>query len=423
MRNFFILLSIEIIFSVNVFSQSVRNQSVNVERDDTLNIIPPDYERAVEGMMNDWLMSRMIIQKCYRDAAIPIFYDDSIYIKRLQQLPYRIEMPYNSIVRSFIDRYAKNIRQVEYMVGLGERYYFPIFEHALAKYDLPLELKYLPIIESALNSRAISRAGAGGLWQFMVATGRIYGLEVNSLVDDRCDPVKSSDAAARYLRDLYNIYSDWHLVIAAYNCGPGNVARAIRHAGGVTNYWAIYPYLPRETRGYVPIFIAANYIMNFYQKHNMCPATPPFVQVTDTVNVTQRIHLEQVANVLNIPIGELRFLNPQYRQDIIPGNIKPYSLVLPMNMVASFSANLDSIIAFRANELVAKQVVVEPSGANHQSSRNSSNSSVTYYKVRNGDTLGAIARKYGTTTTNIKQWNGLKKDYIYAGQRLKIYKK
>ena len=420
MRKYIFFVIVSVFFFLNGFSQNDKNQSLEVERDDTSNIVPPDYERAVEDMMNDWLMSRMIIQKCHRDAAMPVYYDDSVYIRRLQQLPYRIEMPYNSIVRSFIDRYARNIRQVEYMAGLGEHYYFQIFEHALAKYDLPLELKYLPIIESALNSRAISRAGAGGLWQFMVATGRIYGLEVNSLVDDRSDPVKSSEAAARYLRDLYNIYCDWHLVIAAYNCGPGNVARAIRNAGGKTNYWAIYPYLPRETRGYVPIFIAANYIMNFYQHHNMCPATPPFVQVTDTINVTQRIHLEQIANVLSIPIEELRFLNPQYKQDIIPGNIKPYSLVLPMKQVSAFSVNLDSIIAFRANELTAKQVLVEPSGKPNPGTQSSGG--ITYYKVVDGDTLAKIASKFKTTIAQIKQWNGLKKDYIYVGQRLKIYK-
>jgi len=418
MKRIFVFILISTIFYLNIFSQNIKNQPIESERDDTSIIVPPDYERAVEEMNNDWLINRMITQKCNRDAATPVFYDDSVYIRRLQQLPYRIEMPYNSVVRSFIDRYAKNIRQVEYMVGLGESYYFPIFETALAKYDLPLELKYLPIIESALNSRALSRAGAGGLWQFMVATGRTYGLEVNSLVDERCDPVKSSDAAARYLRDLYNIYNDWQLVIAAYNCGPGNVARAIRNAGGKTNYWEIYPYLPRETRGYVPIFIAANYIMNFYQKHNMCPATPPFVQVTDTINITKRIHFEQIATVLNVPIEELRFLNPQYRQDIIPGNIKQYSLVLPMNLVSSFSVNLDSIIAFRADELTAKQIVIEPSGA----ASSQYGGGVIYYKVRNGDVLGKIAKKYNVTTNQIKKWNGMKKDSIYVGQRLKIYR-
>jgi membrane-bound lytic murein transglycosylase D len=417
MRNFTGLIFIVFfMFLPPVLSQNTRQKPVFTEQTDTLNLVPPDYEKAVEDMMNDWLMSRMIIQKCYRESAEPVLYDDSVYIKRLQQLPYRIEMPYNSIVRAFIDRYAKSIRQVEYMAGLGQHYYFPIFEHALAKYDLPLELKYLPIIESALNSRAISRAGAGGLWQFMVATGRIYNLEVNSLVDDRFDPVKASNAAARYLKDLYNIYYDWHLVIAAYNCGPGNVARAIRQAGGKTGYWEIYQYLPRETRGYVPIFIAANYIMNFYQEHNMCPATPPFVQVTDTVKVEKRIHLEQITSVLNVPLEELRFLNPQYRQDIIPGNIKPCSLVLPMGKISSFSNNLDSIVAFRANELTAKQVTIEPS--NYAKSEGST----VYYKVRSGDSLLKIARKYGTTVSKIKKWNGLKKDYLYAGQKLKIYR-
>ena len=422
MKNTLILFLISILFSLNSFAQNTKNQSFDIEIDDASNFAPPDYEKAVENMMNNWLISKMVTQKCSRQSATPIFYEDSIYIMRLQQLPYRMEMPFNSIVRSFIDRYAKSIRQVEYMLGLGERYYFPIFENALTKYNLPLELKYLPIIESALNARAVSHAGAGGLWQFMVATGRIYGLEVNSLVDDRCDPVKSSEAAARYLRDLYNIYNDWHLVIAAYNCGPGNVARAVRNAGGKTNYWDIYPYLPKETRGYVPIFIAANYIMNFYQHHNMCPATLPFVQVTDTINVTQRIHLEQIANVLDMSIEELRFLNPQYRQDIIPGNIKPYSLVLPMSQVPFFSENLDSILAFKADELIAKQVVVEPSVKSGSGSQSSGSGNVVYHKVKSGETLGGIAQKYRTTVAKIKQWNGLKSNSIYINQRLKIYR-
>ena len=307
------------------------------------------------------------------------------------------------------------------MLGIGETYYFPIFEAALSKYNVPLELKYLPVIESALNARAISKAGAGGLWQFMVSTGRIYGLEVNSLVDERCDPVKSSDAAARYLRDLYNIYQDWHLVIAAYNCGPGNVAKAMRHAGGgKRDYWQIYPYLPRETRGYVPIFIAANYIMNYYKFHNMCPAQPTVTVATDTMMVDRRINLQQVADVLDLSIEELRFLNPQYRQDIVPGNIKPYPLVLPFNQITAYIDNKDSIAAYRAAELVPQRARVEPL---HGSPAATGSGDVTYHKVRSGETLGAIASRYHVTVSQIKKWNGLRNSMIRAGQRLKIYRK
>jgi membrane-bound lytic murein transglycosylase D len=409
------------LFSTNSFSNVLwENQYSPTIPEDTSMVVPPDYEKAVVDMMNDWYLSRSVIEKCYRNSTDPVFYPDSVYIHRLQMLPYRIEMPYNNIVGMFINRYAKQIRQVEYMVGLGEHYYFSIFEQALAKYDLPLELKYLPIIESALNSRAVSYMGAGGLWQFIVGTGKIYDLEINSLIDERSDPVKSSEAAARYLRDLYAIYNDWHLVIAAYNCGPGNVARAIRKSGGKTGYWTIYPYLPKETRGYVPIFIAANYIMNYYQFHNICPAIPTFVQTTDSITVDKRVHLQQISEVLNIPIEELRFLNPQYKRDIIPGNIKPYVLVLPAEQISLFSHNLDSILAHKANELIVKQITAEPAEKTEITPKSKSSGKVTYYQVRHGDTLSDIARKYGTTVAKIKGLNGLSSNVIRVGQRLKV---
>ena len=399
---------------------------------DTVVIVPTDYEKAIFDFMNEWYIKKTESSKCKRDSLKPVFYDDKTYIDRLQKLPYRIEMPYNNVVRLFINKYAERIRQVEYMTGLGERYYFSIFEHALAKYDLPLELRFLPIIESALNPKAISSAGAGGLWQFMIGTGKMYDLEINSLVDDRFDPRKSSDAAARYLRDLYTIYNDWHLVIAAYNCGPGNVARAIRKSGGKTGYWDIYPYLPKETRGYVPIFIAANYIMNYYNKHNVCPAIPAFIQATDTVVINKRLHLMQVANILNIPIEELRFYNPQYKRDIIPGDIKPYSIVLPMNKVQAFSNNIDTIFAHNADNLTKKQVIAEPATVKHDSiqshnknkskSRKNKSSATTSYKVRKGENLSTIAHKNNTTVAKIKKANGLSSDNIREGQRLKIPK-
>ena len=399
---------------------------------DTVVIVPTDYEKAIFDFMNEWYIKKTESSKCKRDSLKPVFYDDKTYIDRSQKLPYRIEMPYNNVVRLFINKYAERIRQVEYMTGLGERYYFSIFEHALAKYDLPLELRFLPIIESALNPKAISSAGAGGLWQFMIGTGKMYDLEINSLVDDRFDPRKSSDAAARYLRDLYTIYNDWHLVIAAYNCGPGNVARAIRKSGGKTGYWDIYPYLPKETRGYVPIFIAANYIMNYYNKHNVCPAIPAFIQATDTVVINKRLHLMQVANILNIPIEELRFYNPQYKRDIIPGDIKPYSIVLPMNKIQAFSNNIDTIFAHNADNLTKKQVIAEPATVKHDSiqshnknkskSRKNKSSATTSYKVRKGENLSTIAHKNNTTVAKIKKANGLSSDNIREGQRLKIPK-
>ncbi|MDD3479140.1 MAG: transglycosylase SLT domain-containing protein [Paludibacteraceae bacterium] len=413
-----------VVICSQLFSQTVVEKvpqpTVNKSVTDTTVTIPSEFDESLDEIVHNWYLQNATLGNCSKDTGF-ITYPDEVYIQRMQKLPYVMEMPYNSIVRSLIEVFAKRHHQVEYMLGIGETYYFPIFEAALSKYNVPLELKYLPVIESALNARAISKAGAGGLWQFMVSTGRIYGLEVNSLVDERCDPIKSSDAAARYLRDLYNIYQDWHLVIAAYNCGPGNVAKAMRHAGGgKRDYWQIYPYLPRETRGYVPIFIAANYIMNYYKFHNMCPAQPTVTVATDTMMVDRRINLQQVADVLDLSIEELRFLNPQYRQDIVPGNIKPYPLVLPFNQITAYIDNKDSIAAYRAAELVPQRARVEPL---HGSPAATGSGEVTYHKVRSGDTLGAIAARYHVTVTQIKKWNGLRNSMIRAGQRLKIYRK
>ena len=234
---------------------------------------------------------------CNMSDVNPV-YDKDTYKQRLNRMPTVIEMPYNEVVQQFIDRYSGRLRRsVSYMLG-AQNFYIPIFEQALETYGLPLELKYLPVIESALNPKAVSRVGATGLWQFMVATGKQYGLEVNSMVDERCDPVKSSYAAANYLSDLYKIFGDWNLVIAAYNCGPDNINKAIHRANGAKDYWEIYPYLPKETRGYVPAFIAANYIMNYYCDHNICPMTTTLPIKTDTVMVDRDIHFEQIAKVL-----------------------------------------------------------------------------------------------------------------------------
>lgn len=384
---------------------------------DTAALLPPDFDEDLDEIVHNWYLQNAQMSDCSKDTGL-ILASDEEYIERLQKLPYVMEMPFNNIVKKFIEHYLQRPAKVEYMLGLGETYYFPIFESALERYGVPLELKYLPVIESALNARATSRAGAAGLWQFMVGTGRLYGLEINSLVDERRDPLKSSDAAARYLRDLYNIYHDWHLVIAAYNCGPGNVAKAVRYAGGgKKDYWQIYPYLPRETRSYVPIFIAANYVMNYYDKHNMCPVEPTVTVATDTIMVDKRINLQQVADILDISMEELRFMNPQYRQDIVPGNIKPYSLVLPFNQVGDYMDNRDTIPLHRAAELVANRAQVQPASYNP-----SGNGQLIYYKVRSGDTLGGIAARYHCTVNQIKRWNGLRGTMIRVGQRLKIYR-
>ncbi|MBR6456710.1 MAG: lytic transglycosylase domain-containing protein [Prevotella sp.] len=286
-------------------------------------------------------------------------YDREVYIERLQQLPTVIEMPYNDIVRQFIDRYSGRLRRsVSIMLG-QQNFYMPIFEQALETYGLPLELRYLPIIESALKPNAVSRVGAAGLWQFMIATAKQYGLEVTSLVDERRDPIKSSNAAARYLKTLYKIFGDWHLVIAAYNCGPENVNKAVHRAGGVKDYWHIYPYLPAETRGYVPAFIAANYIMNYYCEHTICPMLSSLPAKTDTLVLNRDVHFEQIAGVLGVDVKLIEELNPQYRRSIVNGNNRPSILRLPMNYVTQFIDMEDTVYTHRADELLTKRVEVE----------------------------------------------------------------
>ncbi len=294
-------------------------------------------------------------------------YPKEVYIERLSRIPSVMELAYNDVVQKFIDRYSGRLRySVSYMLGAAN-FYMPIFEEALEAYQLPLELKYLPIIESALNPKAVSRAGAAGLWQFMIGTGKQYGLEVNSLVDERRDPIKSSYAAARYLKALYKIFGDWNLVIAAYNCGPENINKAIHRANakaiaaGETpnkDYWHIYPYLPAETRGYVPAFIAANYIMTYYCDHNICPMTTRLPAQTDTVVVNRNVHLEQIAAVLGLDIDMLRSLNPEFRRDMVPGLTKAYAISLPLAETGRFIDNQDSIFAYRADELLNKRIEV-----------------------------------------------------------------
>ena len=295
---------------------------------------------------------------CEMKNENPVFTPEE-YIDRLRRMPTVMEMGYNDIVQRFIDRYMARLRHsVSYMLG-ATNFYVPIFEEALEAYQVPLELKYLPVIESALNPRAVSRVGATGLWQFMLGTGKQYGLEVNSLVDERRDPVRSSYAAARYLRDLYRIFGDWNLVIAAYNCGPGNINKAIHRSGGEKDYWRLYPYLPAETRGYVPAFIAANYAMTYYCEHGICPMSTKLPLETDTVVVDRDVHLEQIAKVLDLDIEMLRSLNPQYRRDIVPGATKKYAIRLPMADTGRFIDMQDSIYSYRTSELLTKRTVVD----------------------------------------------------------------
>ncbi len=348
-----------------------------------------------------------------------------VYIERLSRMPTIMEMAYNDVVRSCIDRYMVRLRrQVSYMLGAAN-FYMPIFEQALDTYQLPLELKYLPIIESALNPTAVSHAGATGLWQFMMATGKAYGLEVTSLSDDRRDPVKSSYAAARYLRDLYQLFGDWNLVIAAYNCGPENINRAIRRSGGKRDYWEIYPYLPKETRGYVPAFIAANYAMTYYCEHGICPMQSKLPVKTDTVMVDRNITFDQVARVCDLDIDMLRSLNPAYRRDVVPGLSAPSPLRLPTTEVGRFIDMQDSIyhhaatMQLKRDEVAIDERPVAQPTQKRTTQKRTAQRAVTV-KVKRGDSLSAIARRNGTTVARIKKLNGLRGNNIRVGQSIRV---
>lgn len=363
-------------------------------------------------------------------------YEKDVYKQRLSRIPTVIEMPYNEVVQKFIDRYSGRLRRsVSIMLG-AQNFYMPIFEEALETYNLPLELKYLPVIESALNPNAVSRVGATGLWQFMLATGKRYGLEVNSLVDERRDPVLSSYAAAHYLSDLYKIFGDWNLVIAAYNCGPEAINKAIHRSKGEKDYWQIYPYLPRETRGYVPAFIAANYIMTYYCEHNICPMTAELPSKTDTVMVNRDLHLEQVAKVLDVDMQQLKSLNPQYRRNIVNGSTKPSALRLPEMLVNTFIDREDSVYAYNSEELLSKRTEVAVNDetpsytpkrrftSGRSRSRNSRsrgrNSRGRKITIRQGDTLSEIAARNNTTVKKLKRLNKISGNSIRAGKKLRV---
>ena len=385
-------------------------------------IMPESCETNTKTMLEDWYLKNYIVLDYEADKKNTGKFDDDLLIERLGKLPTVIEMPFNSLVKSAIRYYANRPQLVENMLGLS-LYYMPIFEAALERHKMPLELKYLPVIESALVPTAVSKAGAGGLWQFMPPTAKGLGLEINSLVDQRRDPYLASDAAARYLKQLYQTYDDWSLAIAAYNCGPGNVNKALRRAGdGKHDFWEIYPFLPPETRGYVPTFIAANYIMNYHKDHNISPALARRPLVTDTVHVTRRVHFDQISQVMDIPVAELRALNPQFRTDLIPGDIRPYSLVLPSLQAYAYIVNEDSIVNHNATKYSRRGVVEPASGAS--TGRDSKGEYydeevVKWHTVKKGETLSKIARKYGVSVADIRKYNRVGKS-VKAGKKLKI---
>ena len=430
-RSFFVPLCLLAFLPVTLHAQVVEEEEEEYESADEIEEVideqgsaedidfPESMTYNLDSLMNEY-MSKTYLEPdndCQTKDENPTF-SKEVYIERLYRMPTVMEMPYNEVVQSCIDRYTGRMRRtVGFLLG-ASNFYMPIFEEALDAYQLPLELKYLPIIESALNPTAVSRVGATGLWQFMLSTGKQYGLETNSLVDERRDPMKASYAAARLLSDLYKVYNDWNLVIAAYNCGPGNINKAISRAGGERDYWKIYPYLPKETRGYVPAFIAANYVMNYYCEHNICPMSSRLPVKTDTVLVDRNINLNQVASICGFDIQMLRSLNPEYKRDIVPGATKLYAIRLPLTDVTRFIEMQDSVYNASSSD---KRLVVEVDEQSVKSSKSDKRSSgAKYHTVRRGDTIGGIARKYGTTAAKIRKLNGLRKDTIRVGQKLRV---
>ena len=373
---------------------------------------------VTDSLLNIWYMHRSVgdtsaeeydMDTVHFESDVP----DSVYIRRLKEMNSFISLPYNSIVKNYIVLYSEKMPdRIGKIIGLG-KYYMPIFEEIFDRYDIPQELKAMAIIESSLNPTAVSRAGAKGMWQFMYGTAKLYGLTINSFVDERLDPVASAEAAARYLKDAYRIFGDWNLAIASYNCGAGNVNRAIRRSGGKRAFWDIYPYLPRETRGYVPAFVGALYTLRYYKEHGIEPETVAIPPAVDTFKIHRMLHLKQVSELAGVPLQELKDLNPQYRHEIIPGNDREYILRIPYTYVNSFIDAEDSLYTYKADEYFNPVTI--------KKIKDGGDGQRIIYRVRSGDVLGKIALRYRVTVSQLRRWNNLRGNMIRVGQRLVIY--
>lgn len=390
------------------------------EADSLIFDIPESLTTDMDSLLSGW-QARNLLKSfdCETEDWEKIKVSDTLYAERLCNLPSIIEMPYNGAVRECIDRYARRNRTlVSYMLGISE-FYMPMIESEIDKHNMPHELKYLPVIESALNPKAVSRAGAKGLWQFMFSTGKLYGLKSNNYIDDRFDPLKATHAGLNYLRDLYKFFNRWDLAIAAYNCGPGNVKKAILRSGGKTDFWEIYRYLPRETRGYLPALIAANYIMTYHEEHGICPMEPKLPIGTDTLHITKNLHFKQIEQFCDISLEDIRALNPQYIKDIIPGEAERYVLRLPNDAITKFIANEKEIYEYEKEKFFPQKDIAKM--LKDAKRNDDGRGTLKYHKIRSGETLGSIARKYRVTVKQLMKWNNLRNTKIRAGRRLKIY--
>ena len=426
---FFVVTGLILLMPETLMANRPESVHKNVKDSIPSELLLSDFDKGLDSLMRIWyvqesigsdtLVSEIAVDELSFDTEL----HDSIYIRRLQKIPSLINLTYNNVVRSCILVYTVRKRdQMEMMLGLKD-YYFPMFEEIFDLYGLPFELKYLAVIESALNPRARSRVGATGIWQFMLATGRLYKLQVNTFVDERRDPVAATHAAAKYLKDLYGIYNDWVLALAAYNCGAGNVNKAIRRSGGKTSYWEIYPYLPRETRGYVPLYIGATYAMNYYREHNFTPRYIDVLPVSDTVMVNRNVNLAQVSEILDIPLQLLRDLNPQYSREIIPGNSSPHPLRLPAMYATQYIDMEEAISQYKANVYLSNSFrTIEPSGMSAAGrTANTAGKDRIVHTIRSGENLGSIAQKYKVSVNNLKDWNNLNSNKIFPGKSLIVY--
>ena len=419
---------IEALREENMLKDSITNEMLDIyeENEDkgAAGLNPEDYSPEItDSLLNIWYLHRQVNE----DNSSEQYDMDSVHFtsnvsdavmkERLENMNSFITLPYNDKVRNFMVLYSEKMpSKMSNILGLCQ-YYMPIFEDTFSRYNLPDELKYVAIIESALNPTAVSRAGAKGMWQVMTKTAKSYGLEINSFVDERLDPFKSSDAAARYLEDSYNIFGDWNLAISSYNCGPGNVNKAIRRSGR-RDFWSVYEYLPRETKGYVPAFVGAMYAIKYSKEYGLTPNNVQMPVQVDTFMIRKNLHFQQISDLVGISMEEIQNLNPQYIKDIIPGNTKPYVLRLPYTYSSAFIANEDSIYTYRAAELLNPQTLV----STKPSSDDGSAGTRISYKVRSGDSLGKIAARHHVTVAQLKSWNHLKSNTIRIGQRLYIYR-
>lgn len=403
-------------FNINAFCVV---DTIIINTDDSAERI----SRDLDSLVSSWYvkMAQKESPEKLTNDTITLQFPDTVYISRLSKINSIIKLPFNNIIRSHIHVYTiKQRDKFSAVLGLKD-YYFPMIEDIFDSYGLPAELKYMAVIESALNVNAVSRMGATGLWQFMYSTGRMYGLTINSVVDERRDPIKSTHAAARYIKDLYNIYEDWVLVIAAYNCGPGNVNKAIRRSGNKKDYWDIYYKLPRETRGYIPQYIAAAYAVNYYPEHHIRPLGVNIPVSTDTIMVTKDIHLTQISEVMGIPLEELKALNPQYRTGLIPGSTKPFSLTLPMNHLGDFIDLNDTIRGYKSEVYLSRGTLIADPMRSTSVPADIKGKTKLYYTVMDGDNLGYISEWFRVGLSELRYWNNIYRNTIRVGQRLVVY--